>query len=97
MFNLVLHFPYFFRGLDDVASVQCISLLKMIAMGGRTVICSIHTPSARIFSNFDHVYIMADGQCAYAGVGDDVVQFLSTLNLQCPTHYNPADFGKSKG
>ncbi|KAK7601451.1 hypothetical protein V9T40_008892 [Parthenolecanium corni] len=79
-------------GLDDVASVQCISLLKMIAMGGRTVICSIHTPSARIFSNFDHVYIMADGQCAYAGVGDDVVQFLSTLNLQCPTHYNPADF-----
>lgn len=82
-----------FRGLDDVASVQCITLLKTIANGGRTVICSIHTPSARIFSTFDHVYIMADGQCAFAGLGEDVVPFLSTFNLHCPTHYNPADFG----
>lgn len=84
----------FARGLDDVSSVQCITLLKMIAKEGRTVICSIHTPSARIFSAFDHVYIMAEGQCVYAGLGDDVVPFLSTLGLDCPTHYNPADFGK---
>lgn len=78
-----------------MASAQCISLLKMIAKGGRTIICSIHTPSARIFSTFDHVYIMAEGQCVYAGLGDDVVPFLATLGLNCPTHYNPADFGNS--
>ena len=87
-------FVFSISGLDDVASAQCISLLKTIAKGGRTVICSIHTPSARIFSSFDHVYIMADGQCAYAGLGEDVVTFLSTLSLNCPTHYNPADFGE---
>ncbi|XP_068085349.1 ATP-binding cassette sub-family G member 4 isoform X2 [Anabrus simplex] len=79
-------------GLDDLSSLQCISLLKTLAVGGRTVICSIHTPSARLFSLFDHVYIVADGQCVFRGNGADIVPFLDTLNLPCPLHYNPADF-----
>ncbi|CAH2076009.1 unnamed protein product, partial [Iphiclides podalirius] len=32
-------------GLDDVASSTCVSLLKRVARGGRTVVCSLHTPS----------------------------------------------------
>ncbi|XP_065221841.1 ATP-binding cassette subfamily G member 4-like isoform X2 [Planococcus citri] len=79
-------------GLDDLSSIQCISLLRMIAKQGRTVICTIHTPSAKIFSHFDHVYVMAEGQCMYAGLGNDIVPFLATLGLNCPINYNPADF-----
>ncbi|CAK1549244.1 unnamed protein product [Leptosia nina] len=79
-------------GLDDVASSTCVSLLKRIARGGRTVICSIHTPSARLFSIFDHVYVVADGRCAYQGTSAGVVPFLQELGLPCPTTYNPADF-----
>nr|CAD7571899.1 unnamed protein product [Timema californicum] len=81
-------------GLDDLASTQCISLLKMLAEGGRTVVCSIHTPSARLFAMFDHVYIVAEGQCVFQGAGSNIVPFLSSLGMCCPTHYNPADFGK---
>lgn len=84
----------FFRGLDDLSSSQCIALLKLLAEGGRTVICSIHTPSAKLFALFDNVYIVASGQCVYQGYGPDVVPFLTTIGLVCPTHYNPADFGK---
>lgn len=85
-----------FSGLDDLASSQCISLLKLLAEGGRTVICSIHTPSARLFAMFDNVYIVSSGQCVYQGYGPDVVPFLANIGLVCPTHYNPADFGKCK-
>nr|ASS36029.1 ABCG1 [Samia ricini] len=79
-------------GLDDVASSTCVSLLKRVARGGRTVICSIHTPSARLFAEFDHVYVLADGRCAYQGTSHGVVPFLNELQLPCPKTYNPADF-----
>lgn len=79
-------------GLDDLSCTQCIILLKQIAQGGRTVICSIHTPSAKMFSVFDNVYIMSSGQCIYQGYGPEVVPFLSNFGLECPKHFNPADF-----
>ncbi|CAK1601327.1 unnamed protein product [Parnassius mnemosyne] len=79
-------------GLDDVASSTCVSLLKRVARGGRTVVCSLHTPSARLFSVFDHVYVVADGRCAYQGTASGVVPFLNELQLPCPKTYNPADF-----
>ncbi|XP_018319873.1 ATP-binding cassette sub-family G member 1 [Agrilus planipennis] len=79
-------------GLDDLSSSQCITLLKYLAEGGRTVICSLHTPSARLFAMFDHVYIVSDGLCAYQGTGTNILPFLDNIGLSCPTHYNPADF-----
>ncbi|XP_052754563.1 ATP-binding cassette sub-family G member 1-like [Galleria mellonella] len=79
-------------GLDEVASSMCVSLLKRVARGGRTVVCSVHTPSARLFAHFDHVYVVADGRCAYHGAAAGVVPFLHCLHLSCPTTHNPADF-----
>lgn len=82
----------FTRGLDDLSSSQCISLLQRIAHTGRTVICSIHTPSAKIFDMFDHVYVLAAGQCVYQGHSDKIVEYLQHVGLNCPLTYNPADF-----
>ena len=67
-------------------------LLKKLAEGGRTVICSLHTPSASTFAIFDNVYVMADGYCTYQGYGPDVVTYFANINMFCPVHYNPADF-----
>ncbi|XP_012271259.1 ATP-binding cassette sub-family G member 1-like [Orussus abietinus] len=79
-------------GLDELSSVQCVDLLRRVARGGRTVVCSIHTPSAKIFSKFQHVFVVAAGQCVYRGPVDNVVPFLQHIGIDCPTHYNPADF-----
>lgn len=78
--------------LDSVTSTQCIQLLKNLAAEGRTVICSIHQPSAIIFQMFDHVYALANGYCIYQGSSRNVVPFLNDLDLVCPSTFSPADF-----
>jgi ATP-binding cassette, subfamily G (WHITE), member 1 len=79
-------------GLDSSASTQCIKLLKKLALEGRTIICTIHTPSALLFEMFDHLYALADGNCIYQGSVKNVVPFLKKLDLVCPETFNPADF-----
>ncbi|XP_017885885.1 ATP-binding cassette sub-family G member 4-like isoform X1 [Ceratina calcarata] len=79
-------------GLDSVTSKYCITLLKQLAKAGQTVICSIHQPSASLLNMVDHLYVVADGSCVYNGSTQNLVPYLSSLGLQCPTHYNPADY-----
>ncbi|KAL7021138.1 hypothetical protein ACKWTF_011772 [Chironomus riparius] len=79
-------------GLDSVSSTQCIQFLKKLAMEGRTIICTIHTPSALMFEMFDHIYALANGNCIFQGASFNVVLFLKELGLVCPSTYNPADF-----
>jgi ATP-binding cassette, subfamily G (WHITE), member 1 len=41
---------------------------------------------------FDHVYILAKGQCVYQGEGTNIVPYVHSIGLSCPLTYNPADF-----
>ncbi|XP_061389329.1 ATP-binding cassette sub-family G member 1 [Musca vetustissima] len=79
-------------GLDSSTSNQCISLLKKLALEGRTVICTIHQPSALTFEMFDHLYAIARGSCIYSGGTQNLVPFLADVGLDCPESYNPADY-----
>lgn len=82
------------RGLDEISAAQCTDLLKSLVRLGRTIICSLHTPSASIFEKFDHIYVIAAGQCIYRSTVHNLVSFVRQIGIECPKHYNPADFGK---
>lgn len=79
-------------GLDEVTAAQCVRLLKNLAKQNKTVVCTIHQPSATTFALFDHIFVLARGQCVFQGGPHLVVPFLSKVNLRCPTHYNPSDY-----
>ncbi|VEN42430.1 unnamed protein product [Callosobruchus maculatus] len=79
-------------GLDSSSTSQCVQMLKELARGGRTIICTIHQPSATIYSMFDHVYMMAQGKCVYQGAATNTVAYLSSLGFCCPQYHNPADY-----
>ncbi|EFX86599.1 ABC protein, subfamily ABCG [Daphnia pulex] len=79
-------------GLDSSSSLQCIDLLRNIALSGRTVIATIHQPSSRLLDYFHHLYIVTSGSCMYQGPVESLVPYLQSMNLKCPNYYNPADF-----
>ncbi len=82
-------------GLDSVSSLQCVSLLKKLSKNKEPLIiaASVHQPSAKILTHFDHIYVLSvDGHCIYNGSTDALIDHLSTFDLICPLYHNPADF-----
>ncbi|XP_031826530.1 ATP-binding cassette subfamily G member 4 isoform X2 [Nomia melanderi] len=80
-------------GLDSASCSQCIALLKRLAkMERRTVICTIHQPSALLLEMFDVIYCVASGYCIYAGPVKSLLPHMSSVGADCPAYHNPADF-----
>uniref|UniRef100_A0A0A9YE03 ATP-binding cassette sub-family G member 1 n=1 Tax=Lygus hesperus TaxID=30085 RepID=A0A0A9YE03_LYGHE len=80
-------------GLDVVSINNTVQLLRLLANQGRTVVCTIHQPSASLFNVFDRVFMIARGKVIYQGVPQQLVPFVSSAaGLECPEHYNAADF-----
>jgi ABC-type multidrug transport system ATPase subunit/ABC-type multidrug transport system permease subunit len=86
-------------GLDARSAILVIRAIKRVADSGRTVICTIHQPSAQIFFAFDHLLLLAPGgHMLYAGeLGKRAKQleaFLGTIPGVAPleANTNPASW-----
>ncbi|XP_011254611.1 ATP-binding cassette sub-family G member 1 [Camponotus floridanus] len=80
-------------GLDAASCSQCVALMKRLArLERRTVICTIHQPSALILEMFNSLYIVAGGYCIYKGPVSSLLPHLASVGANCPSYHNPADF-----
>ncbi|XP_023177520.2 ATP-binding cassette sub-family G member 4 [Drosophila hydei] len=79
-------------GLDSSSCTKVLELLKRLTTQGRTIICTIHQPTAKLFQIFDQVYVLSSGNCVYQGGTQKMVPFLQSVELPCPMYHNPADY-----
>ncbi|KAL0081666.1 ABC-2 type transporter-domain-containing protein [Phycomyces blakesleeanus] len=85
-------------GLDAQSSFNIIRFIRKLADAGWPVLCTIHQPSAILFSHFDHLLLLVrGGKTAYYGeIGPDarimIDYFESNGGPSCHPESNPAEY-----
>jgi ABC-type multidrug transport system ATPase subunit len=83
-------------GLDSRAAAVIMRVLRRVALSGRTVVATIHAPSAEIFFSFDRAIVLSRGVTTYAGAighhAHEVAKFYAAVPgvRGLPPHVNPA-------
>ena len=85
-------------GLDSQSSWAIVQLLKKLAAGGQSILCTIHQPSATLFEQFDRLLLLRKGgQTVYFGdIGKNsstVVSYFERNGARrCSPKENPAEY-----
>jgi len=81
-------------GLDSAIALEVMSAVRNLADQNRTIMCTIHQPSAGVYALFDKLLLMSEGKVIYFGPAIDAVPFFtsSPFAFTCASDTNPADF-----
>jgi ABC-type multidrug transport system ATPase subunit len=84
-------------GLDSRAAQVVIRCIRRVASSGRSIVCTIHQPSAAIFDSFDSLLLLRrGGQTVYFGeLGERSSKLIAYMEgipgvIPKPAGYNPA-------
>ena len=72
-------------GLDSRTADEVIELLWQLSRDGRTVACTIHSPTGAAFQKFDDLHMLNEGKTIYDGALSGVQPYFENLGYQkCP-------------
>jgi ATP-binding cassette subfamily G (WHITE) protein 2 (PDR) len=95
--DLVLFLDEPTSGLDSQTAWSICMLLRKLVDSGKTLLCTIHQPSAQVFATFDRLLFLKGGATVYFGdIGQDaatITQYFETRGArQCHPGENPAEW-----
>lgn len=64
-------------GLDSTAATGLVAALRSLADSGETIVAVIHQPSQQVFSAFDDLLLVSEGQQMYFGETSKVRQYMN--------------------
>lgn len=80
-------------GLDSSTAYNMIQLLKHITQQqNKLVVCTIHSPSNKLFHLFDDIILMCHGHVVYNGPINNILDWLSQLGYNKPDCINTAEY-----
>jgi ABC-type multidrug transport system ATPase subunit len=79
-------------GLDSLTALKLVRTLKREALRGKTIICTIHSPSAEAFMTMDRLLLLHEGHQVYFGKISMIPEYLSGQRIQLSKFTNIADF-----
>ncbi|XP_065217132.1 protein scarlet-like isoform X2 [Planococcus citri] len=80
-------------GLDSYTALKLMTTMKNITkQKSKTIICSIHQPSEKIFELFDQIILIYDGKIAFSGAIEEALEFFQSIGYFYDSQQNPADY-----
>lgn len=80
-------------GLDSSTTYHIIKFLQQMAhVLDLTIVISLLQPAQEVFDLFDDVILLCEGQIAYQGPREHVLEFFESIGFKCPDRKNVANF-----
>ena len=79
-------------GLDCIKAELVINLLKEQANKNKTIILTIHQPSATIFNSFNRLILISEGNFVYQGDIALSIKYFNKIGFTCPELKHPPDY-----
>ncbi|XP_065217138.1 protein scarlet-like [Planococcus citri] len=80
-------------GLDSFRALNLMTIMRnMTDQKNKTIICSIHQPSAKILDLFHEIILLHDGKVAFSGTTHDALEFFQSVGYSYNKEQNPADY-----
>lgn len=65
-------------GLDSLTALKLVKTLKREANRGKTIVCTIHSPSAEAFMTMDRLLLLHEGHQIYFGQIGKITEYLTS-------------------
>ncbi len=78
--------------LDSLDALQFVqSLRRLVNETNCVVVCTIHQPQYKVFSQFDRLILLRSGSIIYDAPIEEVTDYCEKIGKPCPPNTNPAD------